>query len=63
MSGPAWRCGRHWKPMDDRAAAHHCGVASWDFDGEHRELERRDGWQDWDDGRTSSTTTPIARGI
>lgn len=43
------RRGFHWKPMDDRAAAHHCGVASWDFDRAHRELERADVWDDWDD--------------
>jgi len=60
--GGAWRPvrhrgrrrGFHWKPMDDRSAAHHCGVASWDFDRAHRERERReawerDGWPDWDD--------------
>ena len=42
--GGGWRPVRHrrrrrgfqWKPMDDRSAAHHCGVASWDFDRAHR---------------------------
>jgi hypothetical protein len=56
--GGAWRPVRHrgrrrgfrWKPMDDRSAAHHCGVASWDFDRAHRELERRDRWGDDDLG-------------
>jgi hypothetical protein len=55
--GGAWRPSRHrgrrrgfcWKPVDDRSAAHLCGVASWDFDRAHRELERRDRYDDWDD--------------
>ncbi len=55
--GGAWRPMRHrgrrrgfrWKSMDDRSAAHHCGVASWDFDRAHRQLEVRDRWEDLDD--------------
>ena len=57
--GGAWRPVRHrgrrrgfrWKPVDDRSAAHLCGLASWDFDRADRELERRDRYDDddWDD--------------
>jgi hypothetical protein len=62
--GGAWCAVRHrgrrrgfrWKPMGDRSAAHHCGVASWDFDRAHRELERRDEWDDWDDEMFGSET-------
>lgn len=61
--GGAWRPvrhrgrrrGFHWKPMDDRSAAHHCGVASWDFDRAHRELERQDRWDDEDNDRLDAT--------
>lgn len=74
VHGGAWRPvrhrgrrrGFHWKPMDDRSAAHHCGVASWDFDRAHRELERRAGGQGWDDevGRqTRSVIGTDQRGI
>lgn len=55
--GGAWSAARHrgrrrgfgWKPISDRSAAHLCGVASWDFDRSHRELERGDRYDDWDD--------------
>lgn len=55
--GGAWRAARHrsrrrgfcWKAAGDRSAAHLCGVASWDFDRAHRDLERRDRYDDWDD--------------
>jgi hypothetical protein len=50
--GGAWRPVRHrgrrrgfrWKEVDDRSAAHLCGVASWDFDRARRE---RDPGSDW----------------
>lgn len=57
--GGAWQATRHrgrrrgfcWKAVSDRSAAHLCGVASWDFDRAHRELERGDRYDDddWDD--------------
>lgn len=52
--GRAWRAKRHrgrrrgfrWTSVDDRSAAHLCGLASWEFDREHREQELLEQWED-----------------
>ena len=54
--GGAWTAKRHrgrrrgfrWKAVDDRSAAHLCGLASWDFERARREREEMERW-DWDD--------------
>lgn len=53
--GGAWRAKRHrgrragfrWVSVDDRGAAHLCGLASWEFDRAQRERQQL---EEWDDG-------------
>lgn len=55
--GGAWRPKRHrgrrrgfrWVAVDDRSAAHLCGLASWHFERTQRERELLERWADPDD--------------